>query len=214
MGVRSLMPFRSSGLYDGAHVVGDVAEAVLPEAEDLIALGGGSLLEHIAHLHRDALHVVAALDDVGHLEHAEGIGDGTHHRGRQGELHLAELQLLQQLLVVAELRGAEDLHFRRAFQLLVGATGELVGRGLEQRAGLAHMPELEDGLGLGRGGGERDSGACHQDGLQFHVSPPWFVVWLGDDGFCAADWKSEIAVGGKFHSAASRPSAGAASLLR
>src|SRR5690606_3933278 len=113
------------------------------------------IVEDVAHLLADALDVLAVLDDVGHLEDAEDVRDRAHDRGGQRELHLAELELLQQLLVVAELRRAEDLDFRLVAELLVGAARELLGRGLEQRARLADVTELEHRLGLCAGGGQR-----------------------------------------------------------
>jgi hypothetical protein len=131
-------------LVDRAGVVGDVAEAVLEVGQDAVALGLGSSLERVAHGLLDALHVVAVLDDVGHFEHAERVSHRRHHRRGQREGDLAELQLLHQLLVLAQLRRAEHLHFCLVAQCCVGALGELVNGSREQRAGVADMAEFQN----------------------------------------------------------------------
>jgi hypothetical protein len=94
------------------------------------------------------LHVAAVLDQIRHLEQAE-FGNHARHHGR-GQRHVggAEQELLQQLLVGAELARAEHDDLRLVAELLVGVAGEFVGRKLEQRARFADMAELDFGLGV------------------------------------------------------------------
>src|SRR3546814_1155474 len=78
-------------LADRPHVVGDVAEAVLPQPDYAVAvLLRGRLQLALQHRILNPLHMLAALDDVGHLEDAEGGIDRGHHARRQHELELAE----------------------------------------------------------------------------------------------------------------------------
>ena len=72
--------------------------------------------------------------------------DGTRHVER------AELELLDHLLVAAELARAVDDDLRLAAELGVGALGEFVGALLEQRPRLADVTELDLGLRLCRAG--------------------------------------------------------------
>src|SRR3546814_18112264 len=59
-------------LADRQHVVGDVAEAVLPEADDAVAVCFcGRLRLALHHCVLDPLHMVAALDDLLDLEEDE-----------------------------------------------------------------------------------------------------------------------------------------------
>src|SRR3546814_3066587 len=151
-----------------------VAEAVLPEADDAVAVGfRGRLQLALHHCILNALHMVAALDDVRHLEDAEGGIDRRHDRRWQRELDLAELQLLQQLGVAAELGGAENLHLRLVAQVCVGAAGEFVGARLEQRAGLAAVAELQaESLRHGGAGGQPRYGYGTHETEYFHLYPP------------------------------------------
>jgi hypothetical protein len=128
-----------------------VAVAVFPDRDDLQALGFHRGREGLPEdLLLDALHVLAILHEIRHLEHAEDVGLRGHDCRGQREVHGAELQLLQELLVAAELARAVDHHFRLAAELGIGALGELLCRGGEQRSGLANVAELD--LGLRRGG--------------------------------------------------------------
>src|SRR5206468_10705423 len=47
-----------------------------------------------------------SLDEIGHLEHTEDVRLRGHHGRRLGEIDRAELELLQELLVAAELARA------------------------------------------------------------------------------------------------------------
>ena len=94
--------------------------------------------------------MVAVLDEIGHLEQAEFRDDARHDGRGQRHVGRAEPELLQELLVGAELARAEHDDFRLVAELLVGAAGEFLGRELEQRTRLADMAELDLGLGLGR----------------------------------------------------------------
>ena len=71
---------------------------------------------------------------------------GAHHRRRQRHVERAELELLDHLLVAAELARAVDDDLGLAGELRVGALREFVGALLEQRAGLADVAELDLGL--------------------------------------------------------------------
>src|SRR3546814_21035841 len=65
-------------LADRPHVVGDVAEAVLPQPDYAVAvLLRGRLQLALQHRILNPLHMLAALDDVGHLEDAEGDRKST-----------------------------------------------------------------------------------------------------------------------------------------
>ena len=117
------------GRVDRAHVVGDLAEAVLPHADQLVAL----LLELGRELRpddllRDAAHVRPVLDQVGHVEQAE-LGQHGRHDGRGlADLERAEADLLQHLGVVAELARAVDVGLDLVADLLVDALDPFVAR--------------------------------------------------------------------------------------
>ena len=128
-GTRSLMPCRSAGRLDRALGVGDVAVAVFPHREDLepllLGLGRERRPEHVL---LDALHVLAVLHEVGHLEHAEQVDLASDITVEGSAMSTrAELELLQQLLVAAELARAEHHDLGLAAELGVGALGEFLG---------------------------------------------------------------------------------------
>ncbi len=120
--------FQILGLDDRSDVVGDVAKAVLPDAEDAHAFGRQPVEERA--LHRFALgdlfHVGAADDEVGHLEDAEFLLRRAHDGRRQKHLRRADLDAAHHLLVAAELARMEnfDLHF--AFERGVGSLGVFI----------------------------------------------------------------------------------------
>ena len=150
-GTRSLMPLQVGGHVDRPLAVGDVAVAVLPHGEHLqpFLLGFGRELRP-EHVLLDAAHVRAVLDQVRHLEHAEEVGFRRHDGRRQRHVDRAELQLLQQFLVAAELARAEHDDLGLVAELGVRAAARTRRRTLEQRTRLADVAELD--LGLGRDG--------------------------------------------------------------
>ena len=141
------MPCRSAGVLIGRLRVGDVAVAVLPHGDHLEALllGFGRDLGP-EHLLLDLRHVARSLTRYGISK--------TPNRSASEDITVegsamstrAELQLLQQLLVAAELARAEHHDLGLVAELGVGARRELVGGRCEQRAGLADVAELDLGL--------------------------------------------------------------------
>ena len=128
---------------DRALGVGDVAVAVFPYREHLEALRFGGRRQRLPeHVLLDALHVLAVLDQVRHLEHAEQIRLGRHHGRRQRDIDRAELELLQQLLVAAELARAEHDDLGLAAELGIGALGEFVGEAANSEPGSPTWPNL------------------------------------------------------------------------
>jgi len=103
----------------------------------------------------DRTHVSPVLNQVRHLEEPELIDLRGHHRGRQRELHGAELDLLQQQLVTTQLARSVDDDLV-AIEPLVGTTRELLRGEREQRARLAHMAELQLPGPSGLPGARRD----------------------------------------------------------
>ena len=177
-GVRILSPSRSAGVVDGALVVGDLAEAVLPDGERAVALLLGRGHQHVLEESLvDARQVVAVGDQEGQVEDGVLVGDLGHDRGGQGDVDRAELDLLEHVLVGAELRAVEHLHHGRVAQLLVGAARELARGLLLERAGRGG--DAEDDLLLRERGraprqGQRGRpGGGEPDG---HGGPPWMCV--------------------------------------
>ncbi len=195
------------GDLDRPLAVGDVAVAVLPHGEDeeplLVGLGRELRPEQLL---LDPAHVRAVLDQIRHLEHAEEIDLGAHHRRGQRHVERAELELLDHLLVAAELARAEGDDLGLAGELGVGALGEFVGRDLEQRPRLADVAELdldlrarrrygEERSDTAQGGGRKDAkqGARQRaadcgTAKECHRRSPWFAVavWRITSGRAAA----------------------------
>jgi hypothetical protein len=138
-------------------------EAVFPHREHAIALRLGQRRELGPHdLLLDRAHVPAVPDQVRHLEEPELVDLGRHDRRREREVHGAELDLLEEHLVAAELARSVRDYLPPFREPRVRAARELVGREREERAGLAHVPEREVpwGPGVGtRGQGHRDGEA-------------------------------------------------------
>ncbi len=97
--------------------------------------------------------------EVRHLEEPELVDLRRHDRGGQGEVHRAELDLLQKQFVATELTGAVGHDLPTLREALVRASGELVGGQGEERAGLAHVPEEEVAW---RGGVRRAAGQADE----------------------------------------------------
>jgi hypothetical protein len=117
--------------------------------------------------------VLAVLHEIRHLENAEEVRLRRHDSRRQGEIHGAELELLEELLVSAELARAENDDFRLAFEALVRHLRELVGRSREERAGLTDVTELELRLGESRARSQqRDAQGNAQCIPDHHDVPP------------------------------------------
>ncbi len=94
---------------DRPHVVGDHAEAILPEPEkdEVVVVEG--LRERLAERpFRDALDLSPVLDQERQIEESEYRLDGVKHRRRHVHLEGPQTKAFEHLLVFAELRRAED----------------------------------------------------------------------------------------------------------
>ncbi len=126
----------------------------------------------------DFRHLRAILDQIRHLEHAEGWHLRRHHRRGQRQIDGAELELLHQLAVAAELARAVHRHLRLAAKLGIGALGEFLRRLVEQRAGFADMAELDLGLRQRGSGDERQDDGGRQQKFRY-------AHWTCSHGFAA-----------------------------
>ncbi len=163
------MPFEVVGRVDRAHVVGDLAEAVLPHADQLVAL----LLGHRRQLGPDDLlgdagHMRPVLDQVRHVEQPELRHHGRHDGRGLREIERAELQLLQHLLIGAELARAVHVDLGLIAQRLVDPLGPLLGRQVLHAAGIVDRAEVELERLSGCGAGEQQP--AHHAGKHDSVS--------------------------------------------
>ena len=95
-----LDPFQVARHAHRAHVVGDVAEAVLPHGQNPVAFGLRERHQSGPHDRLlDAGHVVAVVDQVRHLEEPELRNPRRHDRREQRHVDGPQLQLLQQNVV-------------------------------------------------------------------------------------------------------------------
>src|SRR6185312_12090181 len=164
LGHAQLDPLQIGGQLDRPLVVRDVAHAVFPDGEHLEPLLLDRGLDHRPEYFLfDAAHVCAVLDDVVHLENAGDVDLGAHHRRRERHVERTELELLDHLLVAAQLARPVDDHLRLAGKLRVGALREFIRAFLENRAGLTDVAELDFGLRDGGRGDEPRADAGDDD---------------------------------------------------
>ncbi len=159
------------GHVDWTDVVGDVAKPVLGQPNDMIAVVVGGGLERVHHRALNAAHVVAILNDIGHLKNAKETIDRRHHRRGQRKVDLPQLELLQQFLVIAQLRRAKGLNLGLATGFLTHAGGEVVGGRLEKGPRFAHMAKAHGNVC--RNCRHRHKGRHHGcEYCFFHCLPP------------------------------------------
>ena len=168
-------PLQVLGQIDWPDVVGDMPEPIFRKPYDVIPVVVCGSLERVHHGILNAAHMVAVFDDVGHFKNTEQPINRGHHRRGQRKVYLTQLELLQQFLVIAQLRRAKGLNLCLATGFFAHAGGEMVCCCLKQRARFAHMAKPHGDICRHRGHRhKRRHYGCNY--CFFHCLPPLVFV--------------------------------------